>query len=224
MSNSGEIFLNPDLIRIMKYAFEKKVALTAINGVNFNNVSPEQLEALVKHEFRYLMISIDGATDYSYKKYRINGCFEKVIQNIRALQKIKIKYKSIYPKIVWQFIIMPQSENDVKLAKETAKELDIPIWFKLTWDEKYVPSNTEQLKKETGLSVFNRLDYLFKMHKVYIGLETCSQMFLSPQINWDGRLLGCCELFKEDYGINVFDVGLSTALKQPYLLRRKNYC
>jgi len=46
-------------------------------------------------------------------------------------------------------------------------------------------------------------------------------MFLSPQINWDGRLLGCCGLYKEDYGVNVFEVGLRVALKNDMFVYAK---
>jgi hypothetical protein len=38
LSNWGEIFLNPDLLKIIKYAYENSISLTARNGVNFNTV------------------------------------------------------------------------------------------------------------------------------------------------------------------------------------------
>jgi len=79
LSNSGEIFLNPDLIEILKYAYSKNVLLTADNGVNFNNVSDEMIEALVKYKLYSLTFSIDGASQEVYEKYRINGNFNKVI-------------------------------------------------------------------------------------------------------------------------------------------------
>ena len=39
ISNNGEIFLNPDLDEIIKYAYEKNVKLSAYNGVNLNTLS-----------------------------------------------------------------------------------------------------------------------------------------------------------------------------------------
>ena len=47
LSNWGEIFLNPELKEIIKYAYSKKIGLFADNGVNFNNVSDEVLECLI---------------------------------------------------------------------------------------------------------------------------------------------------------------------------------
>ena len=45
LSNWGEMFLNPDIVKIMEYAYRKNVALTASNGVNLNTVKEPVLEA-----------------------------------------------------------------------------------------------------------------------------------------------------------------------------------
>jgi hypothetical protein len=47
----------------------------------------------------------------------------------------------------------------------------------------------------------------------------CRQLYNSPQINWDGRLLGCCAVFLDDFGVNVFEASsdLSAAMNS------KNY-
>lgn len=219
-SNSGELFLNPDFIKILKYAFERKVHLTAYNGVNMNMVTKEQLEALVKYEFRGLVVSIDGGSEEVYKRYRRNGSFKTVLNNIKSLIAYKKQYNSMYPIIRWQYIIMEETEEDIPKAKKMAKELGIPIEFKLTWDKKYAPINIELLKKETGLKIFSRADIT---EGVYFGFLKCIQMYLSPQLNWDGRLLGCCNLYKEDYGVNAFEIGLKEALKSPRFIAAKRH-
>ena len=71
LSNNGEIFLNPELDEIIKYAYMKKIKLRAFNGVNLNTVSEKTLENLVKYKFRLLKVSIDGATPETYKIYRL---------------------------------------------------------------------------------------------------------------------------------------------------------
>ena len=118
LSNNGEIFLNPELDQIIAYAYEKNVRLTAWNGVNFNTVSDGMLEDLVKYGFRELFIALDGASQETYKIYRRKGDFDKVIENIRKLNAYKEKYGSPYPRLTWQFVIMPSTENDIAAAKE----------------------------------------------------------------------------------------------------------
>ena len=113
---------------------------------------------------------------------------------------------------------MSHNELDIPLAKKIASELNIPIEFKLTWDKDYVPKNIELLKSETCLSAFTR-----DGKQPYYGHLKCIQMFLSPQINWDGRLLGCCSIYREDYSVNVFEVGLKNAFSSYRFVNAKRY-
>ena len=56
LSNNGEIFLNPELDEIIKYAYEKGVSLTAGNGVNLNTVSEATLVNLVKYKLKNMKV------------------------------------------------------------------------------------------------------------------------------------------------------------------------
>jgi hypothetical protein len=221
LSNSGEIFLNPELLDIIRFAYEKNVVLTAMNGVNFNTVSEEMIEALVKYQFRYITFSIDGASQEIYTLYRVNGNFDRVIMNIRKLNQYKETYNSKFPQLLWQYILMEHNECDVIQAKKLAAELNMEIRFKLPWDAKYEPRDIEMLKKETGLHYFNRDSFLRDTKDAY-NVDMCYQLWLEPQINWDGRLLGCCGVYTADFNVNVFQVGLKKALgAKNYLYAKK---
>ena len=74
---------------IIEYAFNQGVHLTAINGTNFNTVKPEVLDALVHFGFRHLNIAIDGATQEVYEQYRVRGNLDKVLKNIRTINRLK---------------------------------------------------------------------------------------------------------------------------------------
>jgi len=216
LSNYGEIFLNPDLLKIIEYASVNNIALNAMNGVNFNSVTDEVLEALVKYRFRAIRVSIDGASQEIYSQYRINGNFDTVISNIRKLNNYKLKYHSEFPKLIWQFILMEHNENDVIMAKKMAEELKMKIDFKLTWVKGYIPKNTDMLRKETGIKYLSREEYVKNDERNSFIYKLCHSLWDEPQINWDGRLLGCC-CTRSDFGINVFRVGFKKALNS------KNY-
>jgi len=220
LSNSGEIFLNPDLKKIIEYAHIKNVGLSAYNGCNFNDVSDDILECLVDNEFIGLTVSVDGATQSAYSAYRRNGNIEKVFKNLQKLISIKTKKKSQYPRIIWQYIIMESSEADITEAKKKAENLGIPIYFKLTWDQSYVPKNPEMIKRETGLNCITVKEYSEQYENSYN--SSCRELFEYPAINWDGRLLGCCRVYDDDFGVNVFEIGLENALKSyKYKLAQK---
>ncbi len=205
LSNWGEIFLNPDLTKILQYAFEKKIALTATNGVNLNTARPGDLEALVKYQFRKITCSIDGATQGTYEKYRVKGNLASVIQNIQTINKHKREYSTPYPLLQWQFIAFGHNIHELESAKRLAKELGMSFKVKANfdaWDEKLGAGLSRRKEKYTERK---RVDSLAK--------AMCLQLWTNPQVNWDGTFLGCCMNQWGDFGGNVFSSGLPSVLK-----------
>ncbi len=202
VSNSGEVFLNPDLEKILKYSYEKNIYITMENGVNFNFVTESNLEALVKYHVKGITFSIDGVTQETYGYYRRNGNLNTVLNNIRKLNEYKRKYNSYYPKLKWQFIIMNENDHEIEKAKELATSLNMDIFYKVDWSGKYIPKDKEKIKRITGINFDDT-----KMTN-----DICKQMIFCPQINWDGRLLGCCVVYRDDWKVNVFSEGLINAL------------
>ena len=94
LSNYGEIFLNPDFIKILEYSYKHGIRLSANNGVNLNGIKEEIPEALVKYEFRSISCSIDGTSQETYKIYRVRGNFDNVIHNIKKINYYKNLYNS----------------------------------------------------------------------------------------------------------------------------------
>lgn len=211
LSNNGEVFLNPELEQILELAHCHNVAITINSGTNFNTVSDSQLKTLVTSQVRSITCSIDGTSQEVYSAYRRNGNYHQVIKNIETLNEYKKKYCSEYPKLKWQFIIMPHNEHQVLEAKQMAGKLGMEIFYKLTWDEGYVPQNIEFLREVTGLDMFSREEVKKETGNLY--LENCSDLFVAPKINWDGRLLGCCRAVTGAFDVNVFEMGLENALK-----------
>jgi len=210
LSNFGEIFLNPDLLGIIKFAYERKVALTAHNGVNLNNVRVEVLEGLVKYKFRSITISIDGASNETYKRYRIGGDYDAVIENIKKINHYKQQHQSKYPLLSWQFVVFGHNEHELTTARKLADELNMYFKSKLSWDAEFSPvHNQEVIRKELGAA--SRGEYKEKYGVDYMQ-GICSQIWEDPQINWDGKLLGCCRNFWGDFGGNVFTDGLLESL------------
>src|SRR5262249_16879691 len=111
LSNYGEIFLNPHLLDIIKYAYERGVRLTGANGVKLNNVKEDVLEAVVKYKLREMTVSIDGASEEIYKIYRVRGNYNNVIENIKKINHYKKIYNSGYPLLSWQFVVFGHNEH-----------------------------------------------------------------------------------------------------------------
>jgi MoaA/NifB/PqqE/SkfB family radical SAM enzyme len=209
LANAGEVFLNPDIDEIISCAFEKGVRLSISSGTNFNTVSPQTIENLVKYKVGVISVSLDGATDDIYRIYRQGGNFDTVIRNVRLLNEFKKKYNSDLPKVLWQFVAFGHNEHQIPHAQKMAADLDMEFRLKLNFNPEYSPvTNKEVLRQEIGAS--NRQEYEKNKKKPYLTL--CSQLWLTPQINWDGKLLGCCKNYWGDFG-NVFESGLKECLK-----------
>ena len=221
ISNNGEVFLNPELNDIIKYAHQKNVKLTALSGTNLNTVSNETLENLVKYQFKALTVSIDGATQKTYEIYRVGGNLNTVIENINKINEYKKKYNSIYPEIICQFILFGHNEHEIEDIKKLAKKLNIGLKFKRNVFPNYSPvKNPKLVEKLTGLPIYDDIDGLikdsFKRQKKY----ACKLLFYKPQIDYDGKILGCCRIF--DFKANAFKDGLLNALNSPTVVYAKH--
>ena len=212
LSNYGEMFLNPELLPMMRYAFEKNVSLTARNGVNLNDAKKDVLEGLVRYRFRQMSCSIDGASQETYEKYRVRGNFAAVIDNIRTVNAYKKKYDSRHPLLVWQFVVFGHNEHEIPLAKQMAEELNMKLHLKLTWDPEFSPiRDPERVRSQMPDHVASREEFRERTGRDYMQ-TICHQLWFQPQINWDGKMLGCCRNFWGDFGGNVFRDGLDATV------------
>ncbi|MCX5747558.1 MAG: radical SAM/SPASM domain-containing protein [Proteobacteria bacterium] len=214
LSNYGEIFLNPQLLDILRYAHVRGVALTAANGVNLNTVKPELLEGVVKYQLRAMTCSIDGASKETYPIYRVKGDFDTVLANVRAIVEFKRRYRSPYPVLTWQFIVFGHNEHELPAARRLAEELGMIFKPKISWDDTFSPIKDRAfVMREAGIHA-TRDEFAQATHVDY-ARPTCHQLWNEPQVNWDGKILGCCRNFWGDFGGNAFDDGLVPALNNP---------
>jgi len=209
LSNYGEIFLNPELPRILELANQRNVTVSAVNGVNLNTVRDSMLEAVVTYRMHTLNCSIDGATPNTYRRYRVRGDFDKVIANIRRINHFKQVQGSAFPHLRWQFIVFGHNQHEIPLAHRMAEELGMTFVPKLSWDDDISPPDPTLLRNLFGVA--SRSEYREREGRDYMQ-GICNQLWDSPQVNWDGKMLGCCRNFWGDFGANAFTDGLVPAI------------
>jgi lipopolysaccharide biosynthesis glycosyltransferase/MoaA/NifB/PqqE/SkfB family radical SAM enzyme len=207
LSNYGEALLNPELVAILDIARRRNVAITFANGVNFNHVRHEVLEAMVRCRVPSLTVSIDGASQDSYAQYRKGGDFARVMQNLLQLILIRRREASELPKLTWQFVIFDHNKHEIDKARAMAATLGMQFATKLSWDDEQAPSGGNT----ADAAPLTRTDYRDATGEMYLH-QICEQLWDSPQINWDGRILGCCRNFWKEFGGNAFKDALPAAL------------
>ncbi len=197
LSNWGEIFLNPRLKDIIEYAYSKGVVLYSNNGVNLNHAADDVLDCMVRCGFDLLTVSISGATNDVYKIYHVNGDLERVVANIRAINGFKKRYNKKKPELVWKFVVFGHNQGELALARKMAAGLGMSFKAAPNDYPQYSPLNDAQAIRGYPDSP---------------NAGFCHQLWRSPQINWDGKLLGCCRNIYGDFG-NVLEEGLSACLR-----------
>jgi len=93
-----------------------------------------------------------------------------------------------------------------------ARKLGMTFRTKISWNANISPIHDPELVRvETGESAVTREEYERIHGERYLG-AICQQLWDNPQINWDGKVLGCCRNYWGDFGGNAFKDGLVESL------------
>jgi MoaA/NifB/PqqE/SkfB family radical SAM enzyme len=189
LASAGEALLNPDLPEILRCAHDRGVITSLGGGVNMNNASDEALDALVKYGTSRIRISVDGVTEETYRKYRVGGSLRKVLANIKKINELKVKYQSEFPELVLQFIVFGHNEHELEKVFVLGRMLNMKIFIKLNrCPEQFAVKDRQHIRNLCGFA--DRGEFLDTTGIQYCR-DLCLGLWTAPQINWDGRLLGC---------------------------------
>jgi pyruvate-formate lyase-activating enzyme len=138
--NYGEPLLNPDTPRFIRQA--KKYLMQTSISTNMS-IPRFDADAYVSSGLDYMSLSIDGATQGVYERYRKNGNIEVVYRNIRALVEAKLTSGKRTPVICWQYLAFEHNAHEIPLAIDVARKLGIDEFkiarpFDVSWDDREI--------------------------------------------------------------------------------------
>lgn len=137
LANYGEPLLNPLTPRFVQLA--RQYALPTFTSSSLS-VPPRLVEGLVESGLNFLIMSIDGATDAVYTRYRRNGNFDQAIGNVRHLVETKRRLGSYTPVLHWQFLVFEHNFHEVEKVTQLAHDLGVDQLaliqpFDVDWDD-----------------------------------------------------------------------------------------
>lgn len=185
----GEPYINPDFLKMVKTASDKKIyTITSTNGHFLND---ENARKTIESGLDRLIISVDGTTQETYENYRKEGKLDTVLQGARNVVKWKKKLKSQTPHIIFQFLVVKPNEHQIPEIYELAKEIGI--------DE--VKLKTAQVYDyEQGNPLIPDIDQYSRYKKEADGTYSlknklsndCWKLWHACVITWDGMVVPCC--------------------------------
>ena len=214
LMNWGEPLLHPDIFEMI--ALTKSHRVETLISSNMNNLPDDGAEKLVLSGLDLLTVSIDGAAQESYSKYRVGGNFAAAVENTARIARAKLKLGRCNPKISWQFLVFRHNEHEIEAARAlameaganeigfTAPNLPFKPGIKDDWMSTlpqyalYDPENFperppwewEQVTDQTGKPADVSVD-------VYAGSKLrhpCKWPWTAIAINPDGSVSPCCSV------------------------------
>jgi MoaA/NifB/PqqE/SkfB family radical SAM enzyme len=133
----GEPLLNlntPKLIRQAKQYLLSTALSTSLSVRRFD------AEAYVESGLDFMVLSIDGATQPVYERFRRNGNLELVLENVRRLVSAKRKLGKRTPVLSWNFLAFEHNVHEIPEARRMARRLGVNQFrvvnpFAVSWDE-----------------------------------------------------------------------------------------
>ncbi|MCK5601288.1 radical SAM protein [Candidatus Pacearchaeota archaeon] len=181
--NFGEPLLNKQIPKMIELCHKHKM-LTTIS-TNLNIIDKRLLNKICEAGLDYLILSIDGACQETYVKYRRKGNLNLVLENIKHIVAYKKKNKKQIPLIEWQYLIFTHNINEVNAAKKIAKKIGVDIF-----------------RARPGLAPPEEAVSSFKIMRSNILKKFCKQLWYLLVVQTDGGISACCYLFDkmDDFG------------------------
>ena len=135
--NYGEPLLNlntPQLIRRAKSYLLGTALSTSLSVQRFDP------DAYVQSGLDFMVLSIDGATQPVYERFRRNGKLELVLGNAGKLVDAKRRLRRRTPVLSWNFLAFEHNAHEIPLAARMARKIGVDHFrvvnpFDVTWDD-----------------------------------------------------------------------------------------
>jgi radical SAM protein with 4Fe4S-binding SPASM domain len=192
----GEPYLNPQFFEFVKYAKQNKIySATSTNG---HYLTDENAKKTIEAGLNRLIISLDGIGQEEYSTYRLGGRYDKVVEGIKNMVRLKKEMNSSTPHIIVQFIVFRSNEHQLDQVKKLCKEWGVDeLQIKTAQINDYKNGNPliPTLNKYSRYRKLPDNTYEFKNTLP----NKCYRMWSSCVITWDGLTVPCCFDKDADY-------------------------
>jgi radical SAM protein with 4Fe4S-binding SPASM domain len=202
----GEPFLNKGLTDMIQYAASKNIYTAVSTNAHF--LDDDTARRTVESGLDRLIISVDGATQDTYEKYRVGGSLPKVMEGASNMVKWKRRLKCKKPFLIFQFLVVKPNEHEVAAMQDMARQVGVDaLWLKSAQVQDFENDPNGLIPTLDQYSRYQK-DRLGKTQIKNKMPNHCWKMWHGNVISWDGRVLPCC--FDKDAAHQLGDLNSTT--------------
>lgn len=204
LSGQGEPFLNPELIKMIKYANSRGILIML--NTNATLLTKKIIDDICNVNIGEIAISMDSPKKENYEKIRKGANFERVIYNIKKLS-YEIKKRKRKTIVSLATVILKDNLNElqefIKLAKEVGAEKIVfqTIQEKEDYLAKYDNNARTQMKitKERIIKQMISIQKLGNKEGINIVFDEgrspgCIWPWRGIYVTWNGNVTTCCKI------------------------------
>ncbi len=175
LSNYGEPLLNRQLAEIIAYGHLNRIAISFPTNLSLK-LNEAAIEKLVRSGVDSLMVSLDGASQESYARYRVGGDYELVLANVKAITAAKQALGMKRPRLTWKFVVFDHNRHERDYVVRMHRELGFDD-YSFVQDGRGGDFTAAKAAYNAGLRDKN---------------TACYWLWHAMIIRWDGEVFPCC--------------------------------
>jgi MoaA/NifB/PqqE/SkfB family radical SAM enzyme len=184
--NWGEPFLHPQIFDMIHYADRHDIFVRLSS--NLNHFDRGMAERTVTSGLHALIVSLDGATEETYQKYRRGGKLSRVVKNVEMLMETKKQTESRLPYVTLRMLINRYNEQEIEDVRQMAADLGVKLF---TIGTLFVDARDKEQADE-WLPQNERFSYYDYSSERLQNVWHCADLWEAMVINWDGGISPCC--------------------------------
>lgn len=184
----GEPFLALHLFEMIRYAKQRNIYVSTSTNGHF--LDDRNIRNILDSGLDRLIISLDGASQESYEKYRVGGDFEKVKAGVRKLVRRREKDHSKRPFIILQFLMFRHNLQEREMMIRLAKELDVDRLEFKTAQFYDLSAENAMIPEEAAFSRYRKEGERYVLK--YSLKNRCPRLWNTAVTTWDGKMVPCC--------------------------------
>jgi len=227
ISGIGHNWLNKDYMRMLEYLKSKNIFTQFFDTFYF--INEERAKRLIEIKVDKIWMSIDGATKETYENLQVGSDFNRVIQNLKNMLRLRYQLHSNFPEICFHYIVTQQNFQEMPRFIELVHSINPdPKMINLVQFTKLIPFKENKfLAPKVSDDVIDETLSLaakfgnFRIDTFRMGEEEKKQIcecldWTVPFITVDGTVYPCCAYTEGNMRQIMHKYGMGNVLEEDF--------